>query len=768
MTDILSTLVEMFIEDETDSWHAPLTDGWLLGSPPDISERQARERAFYYKYNYDEERKRGAILPHVEFVDTYNAGRKLSTSCRMVAYNMGKPLSSSRLEQYWTVEKRKLYLSHLCNNVCVKAFVDDLIPLTIFIGLLRSMMTELLRPTLYRLSLEIDKNASTECVTRAVKLMLRGNQLDVDHSPLIKPYSLHPEGNHKANLMLNVANKPDTVCYAADLDVLSRVIDVTAVREFSALKNLLCALVVPDSMSDLLCLDSKEYDLIDLVGRDPNCLQNKLKLQDACVSVMMSNVSLLFISKNDGNESVPASYFLDGLMHSFSFRAPMTLSAIESNGFDVTKCPELHRSKDVMLVLYPPLEKKPCYKKKIVLCETKSGVRVAVDADKIPNVKRKAVSRLLKRIFISIMGSYGKIHLVCGRTDRTLLAFTDKSHSSISKPFAPHTRKRKRDSDQRVWNDREVKFILSNSKEAHGDVVQPNNRFNSRALCRIFGDVDPSFISYIFNRTINSFEPLMDEMRLDIVYKEMVKKMNEVISMIERRKVEGCREKRVTIKQMEGVKRVRDQCEKHSCPLIRMREMIRQVEALIEHAGKSSLRIHVRLGHIRGETMANLWCRPYDPILNEKLILHEVSDEGNIHFKMVEGADLETLARDITPRTVRHALITAIHGTECAKAVSALNCMQWKRWSENICGRRRNMIYHKAKMADMEKDRAFYQSLKIENPNEIFCKKFNMYKNKCVTKKGRMGVRDVKDIASCTLNNIPYPPIVREFFRNKM
>nr|BDV49823.1 MAG: wsv226-like protein [Penaeus semisulcatus pemonivirus] len=811
-------------------WPSPLTDGWLVGSRPGIAEYQARARAKYYGYDYEKEKSIGVVLPHVEFVDTYNSSRSPSQACLDLAEDMGSPLKLNGLDDFWVLEKRRAYLQHLDNNVVIKSFIDGDISTIQFIGLLRSMATELLRPTMHRLSLDfssttvkLSKEDAIPYDWKVVKLMLQGNraQNSMEQSPIVRPHSLHSEGN-PSNNFFNQFFSSNVVCMAPTINYYGRILDVTAAKEYGAIQSLICAIVIPCLIDEVLDLGPDEKELIDSIySKRGDCeLPTENDRMDAihcCVSCAIHSLSYAFVGGEVSDRSWSPSSFPKSMIHSAMFRAPLTLPLVDANPpFDSSKCPELRIMKnDVILLLNPPsngktpeakakravfTDKKNIQKGSRVLCKLGNGISATVGVPRevsqgnyrqsSSNGIRKngtlTCQRMMKRAFISIVGSYGRLHLVTGRINRVYTAFMDKSRDTL-RGIHPVMANCKLDSIRQEEDYTSTKHIVERLKRLGiDDILTPQrsdnysvsdnvfftrednvNIFHCKGLYRVFGLVPESKHMDLFRNSRHLFQLMINWQRVEIIHDAAVSTLTQLLDQIGQNHstidIELGNKGKIRQVSVRAIQEIRGQCMSNNNPDIIMADMRRQAASFIAHLHKISIRQHVRTGRIRGAEMSTLWFRPYDMEANVKLAEYEANDKSGhaMMVAMVDGGEIESLARDMFPRPARHIMLELLVGKNCALAISALSCKQWYQWSYDMLTRRRNRTYHSAKISDAEKDEACYGIDSDLNMHPITFYKYTLLRNTVSTKRGRIGLQEIQSMASKCLVGLYNEPIVR-------
>jgi len=212
-----------------------------------------------------------------------------------------------------------------------------------------------------------------------------------------------------------------------------------------------------------------------------------------------------------------------------------------------------------------------------------------------------------------------------------------------------------------------------------------------------------------------------------------------------------------------SIREAREQCIDNSNPDIVMADMRRQAASLIAHLHKISIRQHIRTGRIRGAEMSTLWFRPYDEDANVKLAKYEANDKSGqaLLINMVDGGEIEGLARDMFPRPARHIMLELLLGRDCAIAISALSCRQWYQWSYDMLTRRRNRTYHSAKISDAAKDEACYGLDSDLNMHPITFFKYTLLRNTVSTKRGRIGLQEIQSMAAKCLVGLYNEPTIR-------
>nr|BDW09847.1 MAG: wsv226-like protein [Marsupenaeus japonicus pemonivirus] len=820
-------------------WPSPLTEGWLIGSRPGIAEYQARSRARYYGYDYDGEKLKGVVLPHVEFVDAYNGNISPSQECMNLAEEMGDPFKSNGLETFWVYENRSAYLHHLQNNVVIKSFIDGDINTVQFIGLLRSMATELLRPTMYRLSLDFSstsvKLSEDDAVPydwKVVKLMLQGNraQSSLEETPIVRPHSLHSEGN-PSNTFFSQFIASNIACVAPTMKYYGRILDVTAAKEYGVLQSLICAIVLPCLIDEILDLGPEERELIDFLRQkgisEMPSEGDRMKAIHCCVCCAIHSISYSFIGGDTSDRSWSPSGIPKSMIHSAIFRAPLTLPSVDATPpFESSRCPELRTvEKDFILLLNPPANGKTpeakarraaagkCIrtiqrKRPRVLCKLGNGVSVTVGSpDSRPggaykpspgnNSMRKSgtltCQRMTKRTFISIVGSYGRIHLATGRINRVYTAFMDKTRDTLrasSKPSSVQYNSElleRRGGGESKSNKRYLMEKLRRlgvvdnvtSKCGHSDSVSDNiffaredsiNIFHCKGLYRLFGLVPRSKHMKMFKYSRHLFQMTVNWPRVRIMHDKAARVLTQLLEEINQTgdchtniETDVGEKWKISVTDIENV---RGQCLNNNNPDIVMADMRRQAASLISHLHKIAIRQHIRTGRIRGAEMSTLWFRPYDKEANVKLAKYEADDKCGqaILVAMVDGGEIESLARDMFPRPARHIMLELLLGQDCALAISALSCKQWCQWSYDMLTRRRNRTYHSAKISDAAKDEACYglDSDHIINPITFY--KYTLLHNNVATKRGRIGLQEIQSMAARCLVGLCNEPVVRSIF----
>jgi len=812
-------------------WPSPLTDGWLVGSRPGIAEYQARARAKHYRYDYDREKLKGVVLPHVEFVDAYNGSKLPSQECLSLAEEMGSPFNLNGLDTFWVQDKRKTYLQHLDNNVVIKSFINGDICAVQFIGLLRSMATEILRPTMYRLSLDFSSTAVTLSKEDAlpydwkvVRLMLQGNraQNSLEETPIVRPHSLHSEGDPSNNFFNQFASS-NVVCMAPTVNYYGRVLDVTAAKEYGALQSLICAIVIPCIVDEVLDLGPDEKSLIELLHQRGLCKlpteTDRMYVIDCCISCAIHSISYSFVGGDVSGRSWSPSSFPKSMIHSAMFRAPLTLPLVDANPpFDSSKCPELRIiENDVILLLNPPANGKTPEAKarraafigknirpkgSRVLCKLGNGISATVGAPRevsqsshrpssLSNGVHKNTTltcqRVMKRAFISIVGSYGRLHLVTGRINRVYTAFMDKSrdtlrgsHPVVGNSNLDNIKQGKAESTPTRYIVEKLRRLgvvnIFTSQCGNSDSVSDNvfftrednaNIFHCKGLCRVFGLVPESRHMDLFRNSRHLFQRMINWPRVGIIHDTAAKALTQLLdqtgqdhSTIE---IELGNKGKIRQVSTRSIREAREQCIDNSNPDIVMADMRRQAASLIAHLHKISIRQHIRTGRIRGAEMSTLWFRPYDEDANVKLAKYEANDKSGqaLLINMVDGGEIEGLARDMFPRPARHIMLELLLGRDCAIAISALSCRQWYQWSYDMLTRRRNRTYHSAKISDAAKDEACYGLDSDLNMHPITFFKYTLLRNTVSTKRGRIGLQEIQSMAAKCLVGLYNEPTIR-------
>lgn len=128
---------------------------------------------------------------------------------------------------------------------------------------------------------------------------------------------------------------------------------------------------------------------------------------------------------------------------------------------------------------------------------------------------------------------------------------------------------------------------------------------------------------------------------------------------------------------------MRDSCDNHKERFIEG-ECRAVAHDLTRHLYRASAKNHIKNTLIRGVKWSVTWQRPYDEYATS--VLKNVP-RCRLPQIMSSISGLMLLkTRDTTPRSMRHALLSAFYGEQVAGIISGVNCLEWINWCVKVYG----------------------------------------------------------------------------------